>query len=139
MNVSPSAARRPGFTIDVTDRGDVVIVTGTGELDLAADPLLTTSLQQALSLGRPVVVDLTTVALCGSCVLTQLADAGRRLWGTGRTLTVATTVYAVLRPLALLHLDLLLTLVADLDTAFTRLGLPGGPVIGAADVTPEST
>lgn len=137
MNVSRSAARRPAYAIDVTDRGDVVIVTGTGELDLAADPLLTMSLQQALSLGRSVVVDLTTAACCGSCVLTQLAAAGRRLRGTGRTLIVVTTVYAVLRPLALLHLDLLLTLVADLDAAFARLGVPLSPVVGVADATSE--
>ncbi|WP_328615285.1 STAS domain-containing protein [Amycolatopsis sp. NBC_00355] len=123
----------PAFSIDTVDRGEVVIIHARGELDLAADPLLGASLALADAAAKPVVVDLTEVTFCGSCVLGQLLAAGRRITGDGRQLLVATSQYVVLRPLTLLQLDRDIKIMPDVETAVRRLTRST-----AADATPET-
>ncbi|WP_328649080.1 STAS domain-containing protein [Amycolatopsis sp. NBC_00348] len=118
---SPPAPGNPAFSIDTIDRGEVVVIHARGELDLAADPLLGATLALADAAAKPVVVDLTEVTFCGSCVLGQLLAAGRRITGDGRQMLVATSQYMVLRPLTLLQLDRDITIVPDVETALRRL------------------
>ncbi len=121
---TPDPRSRNTFTVDVADRGDVVIVEAAGELDLAADPLLGATLIQAETLNRPVVVDMTAASFCASCILGQMAAAATRLTRAGRVLVVATDEYVVRRPLSLLGMDRYLAVVSDLPAALAHLGLP---------------
>ncbi|MDT8914493.1 STAS domain-containing protein [Amycolatopsis sp. PS_44_ISF1] len=129
---TPYPRSRDAFTVEVADRGDVVIVETTGELDLAADPLLGATLAQAEALGRPVVADLTAVSFCASCILGQLAAAATRLSAAGQELVVATEAYVVRRPLSLLGMDRYFTVVPDVPAALAHLGRSA-----AAPATPE--
>ncbi|WP_328647985.1 STAS domain-containing protein [Amycolatopsis sp. NBC_00348] len=111
---------------------------GSDELDLAADPLLGATLALADAAAKPVVVDLTEVTFCGSCVLGQLPAAGRRITGDGRQMVVATSQYVVLRPLTLLGLDRDITIVPDVETAVRRLTQSlVAAVDPATDTTPD--
>ncbi|WP_326950121.1 STAS domain-containing protein [Amycolatopsis sp. NBC_01307] len=111
---------------------------GSDEPDLAADPLLGATLALADAAAGPVVVDLTEVTFCGSCVLGQLPAAGRRITGDGRQMLVATSQYVVLRPLTLLGLDRDITIVPDVETAVRRLTQSlVAAVDPATDTTPE--
>ncbi|MEV7556031.1 STAS domain-containing protein [Amycolatopsis sp. NPDC089917] len=115
----------PGFTIDLTLAPQVAVVRVTGELDLAVDRQFGELLAEAEATGTPVVLDMTEVSFCASCILGHLARAAQRLTLQGRQLVVATTQRMVLRPLMLLRLEDHLGLAPDLATALQQLGLPG--------------
>lgn len=117
--------RPPVFDVRIDGgRRDVTVVSASGELDLAADPLLGATLVQAETLGLPVLVDMTQVTFCASSTLSQLAATATRSARAGRPLVVASAEYAVIRPWVLLGLDGSLTVVTDVATALQRLGLP---------------
>ncbi len=115
----------PAFVIDVARRDDVVLVIASGELDLAADPVLGATLAQADALPVPVVADLSEVSFCGSCVLAQLVGAAIRKERAGLSLLVVTARSAVLRPLTLLGMDDYLTIVPDREAALEILNVSG--------------
>ncbi len=109
--MAPHQHPRAAFAVNVTDRGDAVIIETAGGLNWAPDPLLGATLAQAEALDRPVVVDMTAGSFCASCILGQLADAATQLSQAGRVLVVATDEYVVRRRMTLLSMDRHLTVV----------------------------
>ncbi|MFG1644131.1 STAS domain-containing protein [Amycolatopsis sp. NPDC049252] len=108
--MAPSAAPPdPHFSIITETRDDLVVVRATGELDLAARPVLEAALAPAATGGTRVVVDFTAVTFCTSGILGVLVAASLR----GSRLVVAARHRAVRRPLELLGLEKYLTIVNE--------------------------
>ncbi|OXM56142.1 anti-anti-sigma factor [Amycolatopsis thailandensis] len=142
LPVMSSRDSLPGFTIDLTLHPRITVLRATGELDLAAEAGFGQALAEAEATGTPVVVDMTEVGFCGSCILGHLARAAQRPTLRGQALIVATSQRMVLRPLMLLRLEDYLGLTPDVATAVRQLGLPADTLDpdthAISDVTPPA-
>jgi anti-sigma B factor antagonist len=108
-----------GMTTSVTYHGRVVVLTVSGDIDMANAVELTTALGAVL-LERPLVliVDLSAVEYLGSAALRVLAAAHARIGVSGRLAVVANTS-ATRRPIELTDLNELLAVYSTLDGALT--------------------
>lgn len=105
--MSKSKADRQ-LAIAIERRGDVIILSVTGELDMATAPLLRESVLMALE-NDPgtLVLDLTAVTFLGSAGMSQLLEAEGL--GGGRTVVrVVASGRECLRPIRLTSLDAVL-------------------------------
>ena len=71
------------FTISKTTRGDVRIITVSGELDIATSPQLRDVLSNAEEMHHLVVMDLTAVSFIDSTTLSVLIAGVRQLRESG--------------------------------------------------------
>lgn len=71
------------FTISKTTRGDVRIITVSGELDIATSPRLRDVLSNAEEMHHLVVMDLTAVSFIDSTTLSVLIAGVRQLRESG--------------------------------------------------------
>jgi anti-sigma B factor antagonist len=108
------------LTIRRSGHGNALVLTVTGELDVATGPRLRAMLADALAeqATERVVVDLTRVTFMGSTGIAVLVDASWEADQRGRTLRVVTgSAPAVVRPLTATGVDSLLATHPDLDSA----------------------
>lgn len=107
---------RPATTLTRTAKSTVV--TLAGDLDAADVPRLRRIVSGELGL-RPatLLVDLTAVSFCSARVLKFLAEQAKDARAAGVGFAAVARQRAVLRPLALLGLNLALPVVPSLDEA----------------------
>ncbi|SEF36364.1 anti-anti-sigma factor [Amycolatopsis pretoriensis] len=112
----------PPAVFDVTATAHASVITATGELDLAVTEHLETLLRQELRLAPAALVfDVSAVTFCSARVLSILLDAVAEATLTGVPFAVAGRCRALLRPIAVLHLDDLLPVHSSTEEALLRL------------------
>ncbi|QFU89448.1 STAS domain-containing protein [Amycolatopsis sp. YIM 10] len=100
------------------DRDGVVLLTLTGELDLAAAEDLDRLLGESLDSGREgLVVDMTGVSFCDSSCLNALLGAARRARAAGAGFALVAVSPAVVRPITALNLGQLLPMTGSVPEA----------------------
>ncbi len=107
--------------ISSSRRGDVGVVTASGELDLASAASLRQALREAATAGGAapaVVVDLSGVELLDSVSLGMLLGARRRVLERNGLLKIVTDAAGVLRTFELTGTADLFDIVRTLDEAF---------------------
>lgn len=109
------------LTVDIAERDGVVIVNIAGELDMATVRTVDPLLDDAVSRGRPVVVDMTGLTFFSSTGLTVLArlDEHRRL--APLDLRLVADQHVVILPLRLTGLEHLFPLHRTLDDALDTI------------------
>ncbi len=109
---------RTAATVGRTSEAGLVIVRGSGDLDLGCAPrlrrLLLTAVREA---ARGVVADLSAVTFCDSTALSVLVDAHREALAGRVPFAITADRASVVRPLEILGLDTLLPLYEDFDAA----------------------
>lgn len=98
------------------DRG-FVVMTLEGEADLQHTPTLRKSLLDAVSGGRPVVVDMASVSYIDSSGVASLVEAYQSARKKGYAFSLAGLSPAALRVLQLARLDRVFTIHATIDAA----------------------
>lgn len=98
------------------DRG-FVVMTLEGEADLQHTPSLRKSLLEAVSGGRPVVVDMSQVSYIDSSGVASLVEAYQAARKKGFAFSLAGLSPAALRVLQLARLDRVFTIHSTLDAA----------------------
>jgi anti-sigma B factor antagonist len=94
------------LTVTVADRGDVVVITATGVLDIGSAEVLRTTLDAVLRRGRAcVVLDLDRVVLVDSTGLALLVDGDRSARTGGGRLRLACPAEQLRRLLHVTNLD----------------------------------
>ncbi|MFI6869187.1 STAS domain-containing protein [Nocardia sp. NPDC050406] len=102
------------LSVAVTERGGTMVVTATGEIDIASAPQLQAALEETLAGGRVPVIDMTTVGFMGSVGLSALMTAAQA--AAPRPLRIAASPQ-VRRPIEVTGLDEAVTLFETLDEA----------------------
>lgn len=132
-----------GLPFSVRGQDGCVIVTISGELDIARVPGLR---EQLLGVLRPracrIVVDLAEVTFCDASGLAVLIGVGRRAWLLGGVLRLAAPAPPVAAVLRLTGLDLQFEIFATVLAAISapaRLGDPGAGLRGHAPAGQLST
>lgn len=96
------------LTVDVGTRGDAVVVSVRGELDLATVPVLRESLDtvdQVSDAPSPLVVDLSAVTFIGSAGLALLVDLHNKCSEKSIPLALVATGSVVPRAIQVTALD----------------------------------
>ncbi|MBC6445698.1 STAS domain-containing protein [Actinokineospora xionganensis] len=133
--VDPRGAARPNtegtrpLTVSVTlRRGDLVVLTARGEIDLYTAPILRQAMAQAEE--ARMVLDLAAIEFCGVAGARVLQEGADRARAQGGRLSLVAAGVAVRRLLRLTGLDRRIPTYPDLTTALfvERPGLaPTGP------------
>lgn len=111
------------FALQVEQRGDALVISLAGELDIATAPRLRDALGEAIRAGRQhVVVDLGEVVFVDSMGLAALLNGLRRLTRADARLSVVARHTDVLRTFRLTRLDTTFSLYETVDAALS----PGG-------------
>ncbi len=115
-------------------RGDQVIVTASGEIDLYTAPALQAELAAVLGGGHPVrvVVDLSGVEFCDSTGMNVLLSAMKRARERGGALDLAGPQPAVRKVLQVTGLDSVFNVVEDSADAVTAAESAEAAADGAA-------
>jgi len=110
------------------DRGERVLITLAGEIDLESAPLIRRALARCLSDGiRTIDIDLTPVTFCDCTGLNVFLHAARQTTKAGGTLRLH-------------HPPPLLGLILDLTgSGFLLLDVPSGPLSPPPGDVPAST
>jgi anti-anti-sigma factor len=132
---------------DVLAGGRATVVRATGDVDRLTAPKLSAAIDRALTApGTAVLVDLTGVGFLGSDGLEVLIEAAVRAQRSDRQLRLVADTRPVLRPLAVIGLDAVLSvhptaaaarkaLAADSGFAATPRFSSPAAATGAASVT----
>ncbi|WP_281254440.1 STAS domain-containing protein [Rhodococcoides kyotonense] len=121
MTVDESGLGPQHFDVAVDWRGDTVVVTVSGELDLVTAPQLQESV--TLVLGKSptaLVIDLSDVGFLASAGMSLLASTHQQL-GEEAKFAVVADGPATGRPLSLVGLDQLFGIYATVEEALTAL------------------
>lgn len=121
MTVDDSGQGPQHFDIGVEWQDTIVILTVSGELDLATVPALAESID--LVVGKSptaVIVDLTDVGFLASAGMAQLATAHQQI-GETATFAVVADGPATGRPLALVGLDKVFRIYAGIGEALSEI------------------
>lgn len=111
-------AHEPLLRVSERLRGDAVVVTAIGEVDLATGSEFAVALDDALGSGaRRVVVDLLAVTFMGSVGLAALVQAARQAQRRGLPRPIVVAADVVLRPIRIAALDRILTICGSLSEA----------------------
>lgn len=113
------------FTFNTRRCAEATVVTAEGELDITVKPVLPGALAEAVTVGRPVVVNLSGVRFCGAAAIGVLHNAHLLARAAGVEMVLIASTRPVLRPLALLDATHSLHVVGDKTTAAHTLGLFG--------------
>lgn len=109
------------FDVAVDWRGDVVVVTVSGELDLVTAPQLSESMELVREKSpAAVVVDLTHVSFLASAGMSLLASTHQQLNGSAEFAVVADGP-STGRPLSLVGLNEVFGIYASVDEALAAL------------------
>lgn len=109
------------FDVAVQWRDDVVIVTVSGELDLATAPQLSESVKLVLGKGpAAVVIDLSKVSFLASAGMSLLASTHQQL-GNSAGFAVVADGPSTGRPLTLVGLDEVFGIFATVDEALAAV------------------
>ncbi|MBB2909666.1 anti-sigma B factor antagonist [Streptosporangium becharense] len=107
-----------------------VVVTVTGELDLATRPELVAYVRHAVDVDTgTIIIDLSGVTFIDACGLSALIALKRYAREQGRPLLLAGATPPVLRLLKLTNLDGTFTMIS-------RPGAAGAPPVGRANTGP---
>jgi anti-sigma B factor antagonist len=96
------------LTVDINTRGDAVVVSVRGELDLATVPVLRDRLDtvgEVSDAPSPLVVDLSAVTFIGSAGLALLVDLHNKCAERGTPLALVATGSVVPRAIQVTALD----------------------------------
>ena len=108
------------LTVDVGTRGDVVVVSVRGELDLATVPVLRERLDNlGQKAGSRLVVDLTALTFIGSAGLALLVDLHNRCKEQNTSLAIVATGSVVPRAIQVTALDQVLSVHSSVEEAIT--------------------
>nr|WP_281249966.1 STAS domain-containing protein [Rhodococcus yunnanensis] len=121
MTVEESGSGPQHFDVAVDWRGSTVVVSVSGELDLATAPQLSESLGLVLEKGPTgVVIDLSSVGFLASAGMSLLASTHQQL-GEGAVFAVVADGPSTGRPLALVGLDQLFGIFGSVDEALAAV------------------
>ena len=114
----------PGQLLTVTERrvDDALVITATGEVDIATGPKLQAALTSAIRTADAarVVIDLSAVTFLGSRGLVALVDAAEEAGGRGKCFRIAVgDQHAIYRVLEVTGLDKELAARRTLDEALS--------------------
>lgn len=104
------------------EQGNCVTVVLDGEVDLAASPAAREAILEAVSRGRHVIVDLSTVEYMDSSGVACLVEGYQVARKKGRRLVLAGAGQAVMNVLALARLDRVFPLFPDTAAAARDCG-----------------
>lgn len=105
------------LTVSVTLRhGDLVVLTGRGEIDLYTAPILRQAMASHEDAAR-MVLDLTAIGFCGVAGAHVLDEGARRAAAQRRRLSMVVATIAVKRLLQLTGLDRRIPTYPDLPAA----------------------
>ncbi|WP_230316743.1 SDR family NAD(P)-dependent oxidoreductase [Conexibacter sp. W3-3-2] len=130
MPSSPSdAAGVPASTVTVEERADRVVLTVSGDFDLATTPTHAATFRTLSRSERHVILDLRGTRFVDSTGLAVLLNSARRAIAAGNHCVAVATPGAVLRVLELSGLVDTLHVQQDLDAAHALLDrAPAGPI-----------
>lgn len=121
MTIDESGTGPQHFDVAVQWHDDVVIVTVSGELDLATAPQLAESVELILERGpKAVVIDLSAVSFLASAGMSLLASTHKKLGATAGFAVVADGP-STGRPLTLVGLDEVFGIFATVDEALVAV------------------
>jgi len=104
----------PVFTVEVVVREDDVVIRGSGELDVAAAPVLSACAASAVETGEgDVVFDLADLTFLDAAGLHTMIDIHRRLEEVGRRLQIEGARGPVRRVLQLSGVDRVVDVLAQ--------------------------
>jgi anti-sigma B factor antagonist len=129
-----AAMEEQDLIIAVHRRPGHVLVTVSGEIDLAAAAQLRGRLAGPAGGGRPVIVDLSRVSFIDAAGVGVLAGAAAQAAAQGGALQLAAAGWQVRRVLALTGLDRIIPLAATVAEA--RAALRSGPGPWANGMSP---
>jgi anti-sigma B factor antagonist len=107
-------------SVRVDTRGDAVLVSVSGELDLATVPVLRErlhSLDEIMSGSARLVIDLSSVTFIGSAGLALLVEVRQRCAERDASLAVVATGGVVPRAIQVTALDQILSIYPTVDDA----------------------
>jgi anti-sigma B factor antagonist len=106
------------LTVHIDTRSSAVIISVSGELDLATVPMLRERLESVdETSGAPLVVDLSGVRFIASAGLALLVDLQRRCDERGVSLAVVATGSVVPRAIQVTALDQVFSVHSTVDAA----------------------
>jgi anti-anti-sigma factor len=114
--------------LEINERGDVVIATVSGELDLAGAPATGEAINEAVpTSARALVVDFSTREFIDSSGIAMLFNLARRLGGRRQELhVVARPGEPVARVLEIVEFDRAAPVHGSLDDALAKVSPDGG-------------
>jgi len=143
LRAVPDGAADPGrdpdgaVTVVVRREPGYVLVTASGEIDIAVVPALRACLWPPLAAGEPVVADLGRVGFIDAAGLGVLAAAAGRAAAHGTSLHVACARPQTRRLLRLTGIDRAVRLAGTVaEAAVAAAGAPGAPGHGGRRVSP---
>ena len=114
-------SKSDAISTSIAHRDGMVIVTVTGEIDLATAPTLETAVDEAIESGPAVLIlDLSAVTFLASVGLQTLVVTHDRMSPTGRFAVVADGP-ATSRPIQLIKLDEMVALYPTVELAVADL------------------
>lgn len=111
------SARGPAFEVSEKWVERALVVSVTGDIDALTAPHLADAISRAIDADpAAVIVDLSSVSFLASSGMTTLMSAHERVSPTA-TLTIVADGPGTSRPLKLMGIDTVITIVATLDQA----------------------
>ena len=108
------------LSIQVEPRGEAVVLSAVGDVDLAQSPELRESIKQALdSNPKKLVVDLGGVNYMDSSGVATLVEALKRAKSGGASLVICSLAPAVLSIFEIARLDQVFNLAGSVDEALS--------------------
>lgn len=111
-----------GLELSAEQRGDSVVVTVGGDLDIVTSPALDDCLSQAQADGNRVVLDLSGVDFMDTSALAVIVGHWKRLEAAGGTLALAGARYRYTKTLWITGLADRLNLYDSVEAALTARG-----------------
>lgn len=115
------------LTVHVVERDGVLVVSVGGELDMATVQQAIPVLDDAVTRGRPIVIDLTGLTFFASTGLAMLARLDEQRRNEPVDVRLVAAQRAVVLPLRLTGLHNLFPLYTTLDDALTAIRQVGRP------------
>lgn len=105
------------MTVSVSERGNLLVVVLSGEIDLQNSGEVREAVLDCLHQQRPVVVDMGGIAYIDSSGVASLVEGFQVARTKGTAFMLASVSPAAMRVLRLARLDRVFVIVADLDAA----------------------
>jgi anti-sigma B factor antagonist len=119
-----------GASVSAESRGDTMIITISGDLDIVTSPQLDESLTQAEADHSRIILNLGEVSFLDTSALAVIVGHWKKAEATGGTLALANARYRYTKTLWITGLADKLTLYDTVDEGLAALGQAAGPTDG---------